>query len=62
MTGSHGAADRRPRASAAFAAYRAGRSSEAEVIGRAILAHDPRDAGAHYVCGLVAADQGALVT
>ena len=60
MTGSRGAADRRPRASAAFAAYRAGRSSEAEAIGRAILAHDPRDAGAHYVCGLVAADQGAL--
>ena len=60
MTGSHGAADRRPRASAAFAAYQAGRSSEAEAIGRAVLAHDPRDAGAHYVCGLVAADQGAL--
>ena len=60
MTGSHGAADRRPRASAAFAAYRAGRSGEAEAIGRAILAHDPRDAGAHYVCGLVAADRGAL--
>ena len=60
MTGSHGAADRRPRASAAFAAYQAGRSGEAEAIGRAILAHDPRDAGAHYVCGLVAADQGAL--
>ena len=33
---------------------------EAEAIGRAILAHNPRDAGAHYVCGLVAADQGAL--
>ena len=60
MTGSHGAAERRPRAGAAFAAYQAGRSSEAEAIGRAILAHDPRDAGAHYVCGLVAADRGAL--
>ena len=33
---------------------------EAEAIGRAVLAHDPRDAGAHYVCGLVAADRGAL--
>ena len=60
MTGSHGAADQRPRASAAFAAYQAGRSGEAEAIGRAILAHDPRDAGAHYVCGLVAAERGAL--
>ena len=60
MTGSHGAAERRPGVSAAFAAYRAGRSGEAEAIGHAILAHDPRDAGAHYVCGLVAADRGAL--
>ena len=33
---------------------------EAEAIGRAILARDPHDAGAHYVCGLVAADRGAL--
>ena len=46
--------------SAAFAAYQAGKGTEAEAIGRAILAHDPRDAGAHYVCGLVAADRGAL--
>ena len=60
MTGSHGAAEPRPRAGAAFAAYRAGRSGEAEAIGRAILANDPCDAGAHYVCGLVAADRGAL--
>ena len=60
MTGSHGASEPRPRAGAAFAAYQAGRSGEAEAIGRAILAHDPRDAGAHYVCGLVAADRGAL--
>ena len=60
MTGSHGAAEPRLRAGAAFAAYQAGRSGEAEAIGRAILAHDPRDAGAHYVCGLVAADRGAL--
>ena len=60
MTGSHGASEPRPRAGAAFAAYQAGRSDEAEAIGRAILAHDPRDAGAHYVCGLVAADRGAL--
>ena len=60
MTGSHGAAERRPRASAAFAAYRAGDGAQAEAIGHAILAHDPRDAGAHYVCGLVAADRGAL--
>ena len=60
MTGSHGVSDRRPHASAAFAAYQAGRGTEAEAIGRAILAHDPRDAGAHYVCGLVAADRGAL--
>ena len=60
MTGSHGAAEPRPRASAAFAAYRAGNGTQAEAIGRAILVHDPRDAGAHYVCGLVAADRGAL--
>ena len=60
MTDSHGASEPRPRAGAAFAAYQAGRSGEAEAIGRAILAHDPRDAGAHYVCGLVAADRGAL--
>ena len=60
MTGSHGASEPRPGAGAAFAAYRAGRRGEAEAIGRAILAHDPRDAGAHYVCGLVAADRGAL--
>ena len=60
MTGSRAASERRPRASAAFAAYEAGRGDEAEAIGRAVLAHDPRDAGAHYVCGLVAADRGAL--
>ena len=60
MTGSSGVSERRPQASAAFAAYQAGRAGEAEAIGRAILAHDPRDAGAHYVCGLVAADRGAL--
>ena len=60
MTGSSGVSERRPHASAAFAAYRAGRVGEAEAIGRAILAHDPHDAGAHYVCGLVAADRGAL--
>ena len=60
MTGSSGVSERRPHASAAFAAYQAGRGVEAEAIGRAILAHDPRDAGAHYVCGLVAADRGAL--
>ena len=60
MTGSRAAAERRPRASAAFAAYRAGNGTQAEAIGRAILAHDPSDAGAHYVCGLVAADRGAL--
>ena len=60
MTDSHGAAERRPRASAAFAAYQAGDGAQAEAIGHAILAHDPRDAGAHYVCGLVAADRGAL--
>ena len=60
MTGSHGAAERLPRASAAFAAYRAGDGAQAEAIGRTILAHDPGDAGAHYVCGLVAADRGAL--
>ena len=60
MTGSSGVSERRPHAGAAFAAYQAGRGSEAEAIGRAILAHDPRDAGAHYVCGLVAADRGAL--
>ena len=46
MTGSHGAAERRPRASAAFAAYRAGNGAQAEAIGYAILAQDPRDAGA----------------
>ena len=46
--------------SAAFAAYQAGKGAQAEAIGRAILARDPRDAGAHYVCGLVAADRGAL--
>ena len=60
MTGSHGAAERRPGVSAAFAAYQAGNGAQAEAIGHAILAHDPRDAGAHYVCGLVAADRGAL--
>ena len=60
MTGSSGVSERRPQASAAFAAYRAGKGTEAEAIGRAILAQDPRDAGAHYVCGLVAADRGAL--
>ena len=60
MTGSSGVSERRARASAAFAAYQAGRGAEAEAIGRAILARDPRDAGAHYVCGLVAADRGAL--
>ena len=60
MTGSSGVSERRPQASAAFAAYQAGRAGEAEAIGRAILAHDPHDAGAHYVCGLVAADRGAL--
>ena len=60
MTGSSGVSERRPHAGAAFAAYQAGRGVEAEAIGRAILAHDPRDAGAHYVCGLVAADRGAL--
>ena len=60
MTGSRGAAERRPRASAAFAAYQAGNGAQAEAIGQAILAHDPDDAGAHYVCGLVAADRGAL--
>ena len=60
MTGSRAAAERRPGASAAFAAYQAGRGVEAEAIGRAILALDPHDAGAHYVCGLVAADRGAL--
>ena len=60
MTGSSGISERRPHAGAAFAAYQAGRGVEAEAIGRAILAHDPRDAGAHYVCGLVAADRGAL--
>ena len=59
MTGSH-AATERPRVNAAFAAYQAGNGTQAEAIGRAILAHDPRDAGAHYVCGLVAADRGAL--
>ena len=58
MTGSHGASER-PRASAAFAAYQAGNGAQAEAIGHAILAYD-RDAGAHYVCGLVAADRGAL--
>ena len=60
MTGSRAAAEQKPDASAAFAAYRAGRSGEAEAIGRAILADDPHDAGAHYVCGLVAAERGAL--
>ena len=59
MTGSHAAAER-PHASAAFTAYRAGNGAQAEAVGRAILAHDPDDAGAHYVCGLVAADRGAL--
>ena len=58
--GSSGVSERRPQAGAAFAAYQAGRSTEAEAIGRAILARDPSDAGAHYVCGLVAADRGAL--
>ena len=60
MTGSSGISEPRPHAGAAFAAYQAGRGVEAEAIGRAILAYDPRDAGAHYVCGLVAADRGAL--
>ena len=60
MTGSRAAAERRPDSRAAFAAYEAGRGAEAEAIGRAVLARDPRDAGAHYVCGLVAADRGAL--
>ncbi len=60
MTGSSAAPERAPGVGAAFAAYRAGRAGEAEAIGRAILARDPRDAGAHYVCGLVAADRGAL--
>ena len=60
MTGSSDVFERPPQASAAFAAYQAGRAGEAEAIGRAILARDPRDAGAHYVCGLVAADRGAL--
>ena len=60
MTGSSDVSERQPQASAAFAAYQAGRAGEAEAIGRAILAHDPHDAGAHYVCGLVAADRGAL--
>ena len=60
MTGSSGVSKPQPQASAAFAAYQAGRAGEAEAIGRAILAHDPRDAGAHYVCGLAAADRGAL--
>ena len=60
MTGSRAASEPRPDASAAFAAYQAGRGGEAEAIGRAILARDPHDAGAHYVCGLVAADRGAL--
>ena len=60
MTGSSGVSERRPDTHAAFAAYQAGRSSEAEAIGRGVLAHDPQDAGAHYVCGLVAADRGAL--
>ena len=59
MTGSRAAAERGPDSRAAFAAYRAGRGAEAEAIGRAVLARDPRDAGAHYVCGLVAADRGA---
>ena len=62
MTGSSAAPERAPDASAAFAAYRAGRAGEAEAIGRAILARDPEDAGAHYVCGLVAADRGALAS
>ena len=60
MTGSHAAFEPRPRAGAAFAAYQAGNGTQAEAIGRTILAHDPGDAGAHYVCGLVAADRGAL--
>ena len=60
MTDSHAASDQRPRASAAFAAYQAGNGTQAEAIGHAILARDPRDVGAHYVCGLVAADRGAL--
>ena len=54
------AASERPYAGAAFAAYQAGNNAQAEAIGHAILAHDPGDAGAHYVCGLVAADRGAL--
>ena len=60
MTGARAAAERRPDSRAALAAYEAGRGAEAEAIGRAVLARDPRDAGAHYVCGLVAADRGAL--
>ena len=62
MTGSSAASERTPAAGAAFAAYRAGRAGEAEAIGRAILARDPQDAGAHYVCGLVAAERGALAS
>ena len=42
MTGSHAAAEGSPRASAAFAAYRAGWGGEAEAIGHAVLAHAPR--------------------
>ena len=45
---------------AAFAAWQAGRGDEAEALAGAALARDPRDAGAHYVRGLVAADRGAL--
>ena len=60
MTGSRAAPDNRPDTGAAFAAYQAGRGAEAAAIGRAVLARNPRDAGAHYVCGLVAADRGAL--
>ena len=61
MTGSSGVSDRRPQRERGVRRLPGGQGhGEAEAIGRAILAHDPRDAGAHYVCGLVAADRGAL--
>ncbi len=60
MRGSSGAAEPVPDLGRAFAAYRTGRRGEAAAIGRAVLARNPRDAGAHYVCGLVAQDRGAL--
>ena len=60
MTGSRAAAERPPDSRAAFSAWRAGRGAEAEALARRVLARDPRDAGAHYVSGLVAADRGAL--